>query len=425
MSLNDIHNVLEKEIRGCFDFFWKEANDDRSSKGYGLVVDTTKKRNVASIASIGFGLGAYIIGVERSFISFEDGYERTVGTLKTFKENVSHINGFYAHFVDINTGERLGQCEYSTIDTAIFLMGAIAASQYFKGESIDLTRELLHRTDWNWIVTYRNSKPIFHMAYSPEKGVDDGFSKAKWDLYAEQLMMYILAAGHEAVDPDLALKLYYGFERRIGGYKGYNFVYVFGGALFIHQFTHAFFDFRKYVDGRGMDWFQNSVDATLANKEWCKDQTWSKTMHRHAWGLTASACKDGYKAFGTAPFGWGNFDYSPQADGTVPPCGAAGSMPFTPYECLEALNYFYGNHPQLWGEYGFTDAYNLDVNPPWYASHYIGIDKGISIIMIDNYLKGTVWKYFMESVYIKKAIKVLKFQERDNLVNFRLKDKDY
>src|SRR5690606_26131 len=97
--------ILDLESKGCFDFFWNEANSGNESPGYGLIVDNTKNRNVSSIASVGFGLSAYVIGIERGWITYEEGYNRTKGTLETFYKNVEHDDGFFYHFLDMKTGK--------------------------------------------------------------------------------------------------------------------------------------------------------------------------------------------------------------------------------------------------------------------------------------------------------------------------------
>jgi len=105
-------------------------------------------------------------------------------------------------------------------------------------------------------------------------------------------------------------------------------------------------------------------------------------------------------------------DLDKQNDGTVSPCGAAGSIVFTPELSIQALEHYYNNFPKLWGKYGFKDAYNLDSGKPWYAKEYIGIDKGISMLMIENYLTGLIWKYFMKNQYVKEGLKKLNLVKR-------------
>ena len=409
--MDKARELIEKEIKGCFDFFWNESNaSDKDAVGYGLTLDITGK-DVCSIASVGFALASYVIGCERGYISFSEGYERAFKTLETIKK-IEHVHGFMAHFVIQSTGERWRECEFSTIDTCILLMGAIVASEYFGDKVKEITEELIDRTDFEWLVTERREKPVFRMAYE-KNSHRKGFIEAIWNHFAEQLMMYIIYAGKKDCDEYLALKLYNGFERNIGSYKGNNYVYCFNDSLFIHQFSHCFFDFRQYVDRRGFDWFQNSVNATLANRQFCIDQTWSKTYNEHSWGLTATQGRDGYFVLGGAPNGYGSKDCDVRLDGTVSSYGPLSSIVFTPKESIDHLIYINENFPKLFGKYGITDSYNLDYEEPYFSDHYLGIDKGPTIIMLDNYLNGTVWKYFMQSEVAKKAIRVLKFQSRD------------
>lgn len=149
--MRKLDKILELEQKGCFRFFWEQANTDPKSSGYGLIADITIEPGRASIASVGFGLSAIIIGVERGFITYDQGYERALGTLNTLLKNVDSYRGFYAHFVDINTGEKWAGSEYSTIDTAIVLNGAITAGEYFGGAVKDLVDDIYGKIDWNYI----------------------------------------------------------------------------------------------------------------------------------------------------------------------------------------------------------------------------------------------------------------------------------
>ena len=149
--------LLKQEARRCFNFLWDYANRDPKSLGYGLIIDSTAKPEVASIASVGFGLSAIPIGVERGWIAYNQGYERAYGTLKTLMNNADHFKGFYAHFVDIKSGKRHNNCEYSTIDTAILVNGAITCGEYFGGSIKELAEEIYKRVDWNFIVDRVNN----------------------------------------------------------------------------------------------------------------------------------------------------------------------------------------------------------------------------------------------------------------------------
>ncbi len=401
--------LLKLEAKGCFDFLWEQVNADVHSPGYGLIVDSADRPEIASIASVGFGLSAIPIGIERGWITYGQGFERALGTLNTLMTNVENHKGFYAHFVDIKTGKRINNCEYSTIDTAILVNGAITVGEYFGGRIKELALRIYRRVDWNFIVDKANKR--FYMHYWPEI-YPEGHSGlgGQWDYFAEQLMMYLLAAGSPTskVGPEL----YYNMGKLLGEYKGNIYIRGWYNSLFIHQFSHAWFDAAKYVDRDGINWFDNSVKATLANRQFCIDNPEGfKTFNANAWGLTACAGPNGYCGrYGTLPSGIVQEVNS--NDGTVPICGPAGSMPFTPKESTEALLYTYENYPQLWGRYGFYDSYNLDQKEPWFSKQYIGINKGITLLMIENYFSGLIWDLYMKNQFIKDGLKTLLFREK-------------
>lgn len=405
----DKNNYIEKEIKGCFDFFYNESNLVDGEIGYGLTLDKTGDET-ASIAAVGFALASYVIGVEHKYISFERGKEISLKTIQTITNNIAHYKGFLIHFCNQKTAKNTNS-EYSTIDTSIFLMGAITAASYFKGELTKAVDDLVSRVDWEEFITVKNGKKVLYMAYNKELyKTPNGFSYAAWDHYAEQLMMYILYAGKDNSDVSLAKQLYAGFERHVGAYKSNNMVYCYGNPLFVHQFTHCFFDFRKYVDEFGFDWFANSIEATIANRAYCMDQKQFKTYNASSWGLTACQTNKGYRVYGAPPHGFSENPYDIKTDGTVSPYASLSSMPFTPKYSNEALNYFNGIK-NLNGKYGLYDSYNFEEKED-ICKAYLGIDKGPTIVMLDNYLNGTVWKYFMESKYAKRAIKVLGFQTK-------------
>jgi len=411
-------NLIELELRKSFDFFWQEANTDKTSKGYGLVIDRTGDKTRSSLASVGFALSAYVIGVERGFITKEEGYERVLLTLNTLYHHVPHYKGFFVHFADMQTAERYKKNEFSTIDTAIVLNGIITVDSYFDDAEVHaLSDKILKRVNWTHFTFDFEGKKTFRMAYNPDLDGDYGPDKDgwifQWHMPAEQLMMYFLAAGDEKVEPKLANELYFGFNRYVGGYGDHQFVYTPGGALFIYQFSHAWFDFNTYVDAKGFDWFKNSVSATLSNRQWCIDhKNKYKTLHENAWGLTACDHPFGYAAFGTPPFGWGQNERTENCNGTIAPYGPISSMIFTPKESFNAMAYFYQEHPETFGKYGFKDAYNLEGKDPWYSDEYIGIDKGITCLMLDNYLFQTTQKYYMKHPVILRAIEVLGFKKK-------------
>jgi len=302
----------------------------------------------------------------------------------------------------MKTAKRARKSEVSIIDTAILLCGSIVAGEYFGGSVWETAQLLYERTAWNWYRDDRNNR--FYMGYIPEQGFSGW-----WDFYAEQLMTYILGAGSPTYP--VPGNMFYDFACYSTNDDKKGFVYSWFGSLFTHQFSHAWVDFRGKKDLRGVDWWENSVRASLENRAYCIRMSKTfKTLHEKSWGLTPCDGPFGYQGrYGSEPSALLNRMHI--VDGTVPPAGAAGSIVFTPNESLEAMEYYYNNHPKLWGRYGFVDAYNVDVLPNWYASDVIGINKGITLLMIENFRTGLIWDLFMKNRWVKKGINAVGLED--------------
>lgn len=396
--------LLKKELRGDFDFFIKEANRNQNSKGYGLIRDKSKLApEIASIASVGYGLAALAIGVERKWMSFQNAYDRAKGTLDTFLNNMEATNGFFYHFVNMETAKREWNSEVSIIDTGIFICGAIFAGEYFKGEVKEKAKQLYKNINWNWYCDKNTNQ--FYMGYSPENGFF-----GHWDMYAEQLMLYILGVASPTFPVDIST--YYDFKKPIANYGEIkDIIYTYCGTLFTYQYSHAWIDFRNRKDANQIDWFENSMKATLANRKYCIDNSNTyKTFGKNSWGLTACVGPKGYSgSYGAKPA----LSKLEGNDGTISPSGAAGSIVFTPKLSIKALEYYYNHFPKLWCNYGFKDAYNLESSKPWYSEECIGIDKGISMLMIENYMTGLIWKYFMKNEYVIEGLDKLDITQKE------------
>lgn len=398
-----IEDVIEYEMRGSFNFFWEQANTDVNSPGYGLIRDRYPgSEGVASIASVGYGLTAYIVGIEKGYISKEEGYDRANKTLDTLLA-MDRQEGFFYHFVDMKTTKRAWGSEVSTIDTAILLMGVLSAGEYFGGEVQTKAKQIYDDVNWPWFID--ESRDMFYMAYRPEK---DKGKEGHWDFYAEQLMLYILAAGSDTHPIDDSP--YYAFTRHYAKYgDGKPFIHSWFGSIFTYQFSHAWIDFRDYYDKDDVNWFDNSVEASLAQVAFATDMDEKyETLGPDAWGLSACDGPDGYNGlYGAPPSGFDNKQH--KVDDTIPPYGAIGSIVFLPEQAKRAmLNYY--SVTELQGKYGFKDAYNLTKD--WYASDVIGIDKGITLLMLANYENNTVYKVMMKNSSILKGLSTLQITKK-------------
>ena len=392
--------ATEAEAKACFLYLWELAETDESTGAYGLVRDAyPHNTNVASTAVTGYALAGIPYAIEKGWITEAEGKERAEKTMDTIL-SLDNFSGFLYHFINMKTGKRSGTSEVSVIDTGILLCGMIVAGEYFGGSIKEKAMKYYDSIDWSFYLD--PNRQMFYMGYSPEKGFE-----GHWDYYGEQLMLYVLSAGSYTHPLDKVP--YYTFKREEGFYGGYTFINSWHGSIFTYQFSHAFVDFRGLVDEKGMDWYQNSVDATLAARQYCIfNSNKFETYGENSWGLTACWTKNGYDGkLGVAPSGGGNTGH--KSEGTIAIAGALGSFPFAPAECTAALEN-YASYEQLMGPYGMYDAYNLSQD--WFAKAYIGIDKGISLLMIANYESDMIWDLFMQNENVKQGMDVLGFKEK-------------
>lgn len=406
-DINQVSEVVLKEEKACFDFFWNEQQTEENNKGYGLIPDRYPDKALASIASVGFGLAAFPIGVKNNWVSYDEAYNRVLNTLKSINE-LEKVEGFYYHFYAYRNGNPATNSEISNIDTAILLMGAMCSAEYFGGAVKEEFYKIYDAVNWNWYINKETNQ--FYMGYDPIK---KEFSGA-WDFYGEQLMMYFLAAGSRVEEHRISKVVYDSFKKVKGFYGGKFFYHSWFGSIFTYQFSQAFIDFRNIVDSKNINWYENSVNASIAARQYCIDNsTKFITYNENSWGITACDTPKGYNGLlGAAPSGGNNAAH--KNDGTIALAGSIGSMPFMPKEVTESIEYYYSLfNGALVGKYGLYDAYNLDYNAhkPWIAKDVIGIDKGISLLMIENHRSNFVWNYVMKSQEIQNAIKVLEFKE--------------
>ncbi len=417
--------LMERELKGCFDFFWEEWNDDPKSPTYGMSNGDyvgLYKYSPIPIEHQGFYFTAIIIGVERGWISREEGEKRILITLNTLKD-LKRVKGFWYHFIDPDTGKRgwkdSHNIELSNASTGTMLLGALAAAEYFGGEVEKLTYELYSTMDWKWFTNPVTKHP--YLACYPEdlpKNVPHGINKegmfGGWSAYSEHIFLYILAAGAPREEFSTGADSYYAMKTYKGSYKDDEFIFCGTGAAFTYQWTHAFIDFRNLRDKLDRDWFANSRHAALAARQYAIDNADRiKGLGPNSWGMSACISPStGYSgAYGSYPIGAG---YKLLEDGTVAPYGALSFLPFTPQESKAALEHMY-NIPGLVGKYGLYDAYSYVTKAngdlPWIGKSYLGIDKGLVLLMFENYSTQLIWKLLHQNKSIQKGLKRLAFTQ--------------
>lgn len=398
----DEKRFLEDFAKRCSLYFWEQADPHT-----GIVMDRARNdgarsgNNVGSSAATGFGLTALCIAANRGWITHEQARLRVLATLRYFWGHAFHDHGWYYHFMDASTGKRRLDSELSSVDTALLLCGMLTAAGYFSTdhEIQTLTHQIFDRVEFPWMLA--GNPLLLSMGAVP----GNGFLKARWSVYSEASVLYLMAIG-SARHP-IPAESWYAWMRPEVHYGQWTF--VSGGPLFTHQFSHAWVDFRHQRDGDPsyLNYFQNSEFATYAHRDFCISlQSRYSDYGPNMWGITVSDSPGGYVV-------WGGPPYAGPINGTLVPCAAAGSLMFAHEICLPVLRQMhtvYGD--KIYQRYGFTDAFNPNWRDRklWVNQDVVGIDVGISLLSIENLLTGNVWRWFMRNPYIQSGMERVGFQ---------------
>jgi hypothetical protein len=347
-------------------------------------------RLMASIAATGFGLTALCIADQRSYQPHAQIVAQVRRTLAYHLNFMPHDHGFLYHFNDVDLGGSFGGSEVSPIDTSLLLCGVLTARAHFHADTqiVVLATKLYERVDWPWML---NGGQTFDMGFRQGK-----FIPARWNHYCELMMLYLLALGSPTHPVDAST--WNAWTRPRMMYAGFDYISA-ADPLFVHQYSHAWFDFRSRRD-KYADYFGNSITATRAHKAFCLN--WGKPYTNDYWGVSASDSQHGYTAWG-GPAGPGDTRGFGGVDGSVVPNATAGSLPFLPADCLQVLRSLQARYPKSWGRYGFCDAFHPDAN--WYDPDVLGIDLGIGLVMAENLRTGFVWSTFARNPEVAVAMR--------------------
>jgi hypothetical protein len=387
-------------------YYLHESNPDN-----GLVRDKTDPTAPVSIAAVGMALATIPVVVERGVMIRTFAAKITRKRLRFLYDcrqgpepDASGYRGFFYHFLDIESGRRVWQCELSTIDSAFLFAGALTVATYFDGDTADeaeirqLANDLYQRADWNWV---RNGGPTLTHGWRPESG----FITYRWQGYDEGLLLYILGLG----SPTFALPPE-SFTAYCSTYQWktiYGRELLYSGPLFTHQLSHLWVDFRELRDGFmrecASDYFINSRQATYVQQEYAIRNPMDFVGYgKHCWGFTAC---DGP--------GWIKreingverefYDYIARGapdgpdDGTVAPWVVVASLPFAPEIVIPTIRHFAEMQLGKTRRYGFKPSFNQtfvtgESSTGWWISPYhFGIDQGPVVLMIENYRTGLIW----------------------------------
>jgi hypothetical protein len=387
---------LDDVQRACSLFFWEQADVHTGMVKDRSVADGYDSREIGSIASTGFGLTALCIADQRGYFPSAKTRSRVRDTLRFLWKDLRNEHGFYYHWGNIRTGERIWDSEVSSIDTALLLCGVLTCRQHFNDPEIHgLATQIYERVDWPWML---NRGTMLSHGWKPETG----FLKPRWDTYNELMMIYLLGLG-SSTHP-LPAETWESWARPIFEYEGIRYIGS-NAPLFVHDYSQAWFDFRGKSD-RHADYFENSVLATQAHRLFCLQlQKKFPDYSEDLWGITASDSAHGYVVWGGPP------SMGP-IDGTLVPSAAGGSLPFLPSESVHTLRVMkerFGK--RAWKRYGFVDAFNPQTG--WYDPDVIGINLGITTVMAENARSQFVWNTFMKNEEMRRGMDRAGFHPND------------
>jgi hypothetical protein len=385
-----------------FKYFW-----DFAHPASGMARERNASGDLVTSGGSGFGIMAIIVGIERGFISRNEGVlhlEKIIG----FLENADRFHGAWSHWINGNTGKVIPFSQRDNggdiVETSFLIQGLIAFRQYLdvdvpvEKELIDRINLLWRSVEWNWYT--KSGEKVLYWHWSPNFG---------WEMnhpirgYNESLITYVLAAASPThpIDADV---YHEGWARNGNIRNGREFYdirlplgYDFGGPLFFAHYSFLGLDPRNLKDQYANYWEQN-VNHSLIN--------WSHSVvnpnnyvgySEKIWGLTASDNQTGYSA------------HSPTNDlGVITPTAAISSIPYTPEQSMDAIrSFYYFLGDRLWGPYGFYDAFNPTAG--WYANSYLAIDQGPIVVMIENHRTGLLWSLFMTAPEVQAGLAKLGF----------------
>ncbi len=395
---------LEDLARRSFAFFWEQADvrtgiiRDRSRTDGGPASE--EAAHIGSIASVGFGLSGLCIAAARGWQPRASAVDRAATTLRWFAEKMPQEHGWFYHFVNLETGARAWHSELSSIDTALLLSGVLTVRRCF-GDDPGVVRyadAIYRRVDFQWMLA--GSPTTLSHGWKPESG----FLAGRWDRYCELMILYVLAIGSPS--HPIPAASWFAWSRPVMTFGPFTYV-SWSDPLFVHQYSHAWIDFRRLREGGSIavDWFQNSVTATRAHKAFVLSLGPEFPGYSdNIWGITASDSRKGYVA-------WGGPPRHQAIDGTVVPAAAAGSLMFAPDITVPALREMHRRFgDRIYGRYGFADAFHP--TDGWVNRDVIGIDLGITLLSAENLRTGRVWSWFLQNPEIAAALARVESVER-------------
>ncbi len=420
-----------------FQYFWDGAEPTSGMARERFHEDNVypqDDKHIVTTGGSGFGLMAILVGIERGFITREEGLERLMHIVD-FLEKADRFHGVWPHWLNGETGKVQPFSQYDDggdlVETSFLVAGLIAVREYFvDGSTVEKElaaqiERLWREVEWNWYT--RDGEDVLYWHWSPNH---------EWQMnhkitgYNECLITYVLAASSPTygILPDV-----YHEGWAMGGEideDGGSYGYILelkhhtdpekGGPLFWAHYSYLGLDPQNLRD-KYADYWNLNVAHTMINRQHCIENPYDYEGYgENNWGLTAS-----YSVPGAAQYFREQTDEKPpegRSDqvgyaahhpsfdlGVISPTAALSSFPYAPDEVMPVIRHFYKNmRENIWGTYGFYDAFSEEYE--WYPKRYLAIDQGPVPVMIENHRTGLLWKLFMNNDDVQRGLKRLGFE---------------
>ncbi len=404
------HTMTDDELvtsvqQATFRYFWDFAHPTSGMAREGIHHD----RDTVTTGGTGMGLMNIVVGAERGFVARAAAAERVRKILTFLDRATTRYHGAWSHHLNGRTGETIPFSAEDNgadlVETAFLVQGMLTIREYFDDPDDPVERDirrlatdLWEGVDWAWFLKYPGSQ-LLYWHWSPDYGWDVAGTRPVIG-YDETMITYLLAIaspthpipascyynGWTTGDSYINGNSYFGWTQWVGHARG--------GPLFWTHYSFLGFDPRNKHDGI-CNYYLNNQNISRINRAYCIDNPENHTDYGPlVWGLTTCFGPYGY-------LGYEPWEY--RDDGTIAPTAALSATPYTPAESLATLRHFYDTYlPQLWGEYGFHDAFNPSLN--WYSDTYIAIDQGPIAPMIENHRTGLCWRHFMANPEIQPML---------------------
>lgn len=396
-----------------FNYMWEGAEPVSGLARERIHLDNKYPENdseVVTIGGSGFGLAGLLVGIERGYISREDGVKR-LHKIADYLGRADRFHGVWPHWLDGPSGKvkPFGTKDNGgdLVESCFLIESMLCVRQYFQNGN-EQEKALAAKMDKLWKEVefdwYQNNQDVIYWHWSPSYGWEMNFPL---EGYNECMIVYVLGAS-SPTHPSSTAAYHKGWARS-GNIKSdatpygfpldvkHNGAEEFGGPLFWAHYSWVGLDPRNLKDKYANYW-NVTRNHVMANYSYCVEnpKKW-KGYSDKCWGLTASYSPKGYAA------------HSPNSDlGVITPTAALSSFPYTPEQSMNALKHFYFDQGEwIWGKYGFYDAFSVAEN--WTTPRYLAIDQCTIAPMIENYRTGLLWKLFMSCPEVQEGLKKLGF----------------